>query len=266
MEGFWGIVSRWLAQYSDRIIIFVVTLIATIIITKIVAKALQRLLDRSQIPSASIFINIVLAVIWIMAAMMIMQPVFGVNPTTFTTALGVSGIALSFGLKDTISNIVGGFGLMMGKVIQPGDVIAISGTSGTVKDVTWRHTIVTELSGNELWIPNSVLNTVSLEKLSLNGDTMLRIPLIINGNCDPDTTAQKILAVASQASSGMTVPTIPSVVRFQGFTPYGVSAELWVFAKPEVLPAMVQDLVVRALVGQDFLVQNLAATLPTTSQ
>jgi hypothetical protein len=46
------------------------------------------------------------------------------------------------------------------------------------------------------------------------------------------------------------------VVRFQGFTPYGVSAELWLFAKPEVLPAMVQDAVVRSLIGQDFLVQD----------
>ncbi|MCI1643064.1 MAG: mechanosensitive ion channel family protein [Bifidobacterium crudilactis] len=256
MEALWEAVSRWLAQYSDRIIIFAVTLLVTVVITKIVGKALQTLLDRSQIPSATIFVNIVLAVIWIMAAMTVMQPVFGVNPTTFATALGVSGIALSFGLKDTIANIVGGFGLMMGKVIQPGDVISIAGTNGTVKDVTWRHTIVTELSGNEMWIPNSVLNTASLEKLTLNGDTMIRIPMVIRGDSDPDETAREILALASRASNGMTLSTIPSVVRFQGFTPYGVSAELWLFAKPEVLPALVQDAVVRSLVGQDFLVQD----------
>ncbi|MFT9397461.1 MAG: mechanosensitive ion channel domain-containing protein [Bifidobacterium psychraerophilum] len=249
-------VLAWLGSNSERIIILVVTVIATVIITKIVSKALNGLLDRSQIPSASIFVNIVLAVLWIMAAMMVMQPVFGVNPTTFATALGISGIALSFGLKDTISNIVGGFGLMVGKVIQPGDVIAISGTSGTVKDVTWRHTIVTELSGNEMWIPNSVLNTVSLEKLTMNGDAMVRIPLVLKGDCDPDQTAQQVLAITSKASNGLSTPSIPSVVRFQGFTAFGISAELWVFAKPEVMPALLQDTVVRALAGQDFLVQE----------
>jgi hypothetical protein len=82
--------------------------------------------------------------------------------------------------------------------------------------------------------------------------------MVIRGDSDPDETAREILALASRASNGMTLSTIPSVVRFQGFTPYGVSAELWLFAKPEVLPALVQDAVVRSLVGQDFLVQDPA--------
>jgi hypothetical protein len=99
----------------------------------------------------------------------------------------------------------------------------------------------------------------------MNADTMIRIPLVIKGNCDPDKTAQKILALSSQASSGMTTPDIPSVVRFQGFTPYGISVELWIFAKAEVLPAMLQDAVVRSLVGQDFLMQDLPADVSGSS-
>ena len=112
----------------------------------------------------SIFVNILRVVVWVLAVATVLQPVFGVNPTTLFTALGIGGLAVSLGLKDTIANVIGGFGLMLGHVIQPGDYVSVSGTKGVVKDINWRQTIVRERNGNEMVIPNSILNTASLEK------------------------------------------------------------------------------------------------------
>ena len=55
---------------------------------------------------------------------------------------------------------------MLGKEIQPGDLVRIQGTTGVVKDITWRQTVILERGGNQMVIPNSVLNTSSLEKLT----------------------------------------------------------------------------------------------------
>lgn len=77
-------------------------------------------------PNASIFINILRAVVWTLAVGTVLQPVFGINPTTIFTALGIGGLAVSLGMKDTIANIIGGFGLMLGRVIQPGDLVNVA--------------------------------------------------------------------------------------------------------------------------------------------
>ena len=180
---------EWLQDNSGRIILLVATIIIAAVVVKVVSKGLRIALDKSNIPSASIFVNIVRVLIWVIAISLILQPVFGINPTTLMTALGVGGIAVSLGLKDTIANIVSGFGLMLGKVLKPGDLVTIQGVSGTVKDVTWRHTIVMDRSGVEMWVPNSVLNTAALEKLPPAAEAMATIPFTARGGKRLDTQA-----------------------------------------------------------------------------
>nr|WP_243388819.1 mechanosensitive ion channel domain-containing protein [Bifidobacterium simiarum] len=250
---------EWLQDNSGRIILLVAVVVAAAIIDKVVSKALRLALDRSSIPSASIFVNIVRVVIWVMAAATVLKPVFGIEPTTLATALGVGGIALSFGLKDTISNVIGGFGLMVSKVLQPGDLVTIQGISGTVKDVTWRHTIVMDRTGAEMWVPNSVLNTTALEKLPVTVESMTTVPFTARGeHLDTEAVTRQIVAAVEAAASDVMLPDHPPLVKFVGFTPYGVDGKILVFAKPDILLSTVQDRVTRALANQPFLVQNAA--------
>ena len=160
------ILMHWLAKNYSKLILLAVVLIVAALIDKALTKVVRRMLDKSQVPNASIFVNILRVVVWVFAIGTLLQPVFGINPTTLFTALGIGGLAVSLGLKDTIANVIGGFGLMLGRVIQPGDYVKVAGITGTVKDINWRQTIVRERNGNEMVIPNSILNTASLEKLN----------------------------------------------------------------------------------------------------
>ncbi|PLS31440.1 transporter [Bifidobacterium margollesii] len=249
---------EWLQDNSGRIILLVVVVAAAALIDKAVSKALRVALDKSHIPSASIFVNIVRVLIWVMAAGIVLKPVFGIEPTTLATALGVSGIAVSFGLKDTIANVIGGFGLMVSKVLQPGDLVTLQGITGTVKDVTWRHTIIVDRTGVEMWVPNSVLNTTALEKLSLDAEALTTVSFTAKGeDLDPQAVSEEIISTVTEAAADLMLPDYAPLVKFVGFTPYGVDGRILVFAKPGVLFSTVQDRVTRALAGRDFIVQTV---------
>lgn len=254
----------WLQAHAARIIFLIIVVAAAALITKATSHMLQMLLDKSHIPSASIFINIVRVIIWVFAAAIVLQPVFGINPTTLVTALGVGGIAVSFGLKDTIANIVSGFGLMLGKVLQPGDLVTIQGVTGTVKDVTWRHTIVIDRSGMEMWVPNSVLNTAALEKLPAANEAMILVPFVARGtkldNTSIDELAQYITDLINTQTQDVMLPGNPALVKFTGFSPYGITGNVMAFAKQGMFLSTMQDRVTRALAGQGFLVQDAAGT------
>ena len=140
--------TQWLARNYGKLILLAVVLVVAALIDKALTKVVRRILDKSQVPNASIFVNILRVVVWAFAIGTLLQPVFGINPTTLFTALGIGGLAVSLGLKDTIANVIGGFGLMLGRVIQPGDYVKVAGITGTVKDINWRQTIVRERNGN----------------------------------------------------------------------------------------------------------------------
>lgn len=256
-----NIVVQWFLANLNRIIFLVVALIVTWLIERTAKTALRRALDRSNIPSASIFVNCARILIWFTFLLVVLKPVFGIEPTTLITALGVSGIALSFGLKDTIANIIGGFGLMVGKVVQPGDMISVSGYTGRVKDLTWRNTIVVSRDGNEFWIPNSVLNTAGLTKMTKVNESVATVEFTVRGDRDLETEGRRLADAIERATADMRIDGHPCVVRFSGFSPYGAEGKALIFARREFLPSVVQDRAARAIAGMDCLVVDGAASV-----
>lgn len=256
-----NIVVQWFLANLNRIIFLVVALIVTWLIERTAKTALRRALDRSNIPSASIFVNCARILIWFTFLLVVLKPVFGIEPTTLITALGVSGIALSFGLKDTIANIIGGFGLMVGKVVQPGDMISVSGYTGRVKDLTWRNTIVVSRDGNEFWIPNSVLNTAGLTKMTKVNESIATVEFTVRGDRDLEVEGRRLADAIERATADMRIDGHPCVVRFSGFSPYGAEGKALIFARREFLPSVVQDRAARAIAGMDCLVVDGAASV-----
>ena len=91
------ILMHWLAKNYSKLILLAVVLIVAALIDKALTKVVRRMLDKSQVPNASIFVNIMRAVVWVFAIGTLLQPVFGINPTTIFTALGIGGLAVFAG-------------------------------------------------------------------------------------------------------------------------------------------------------------------------
>ena len=195
-----NIVLDWLKANSGKIILVVVVTVVAVIATRVTSRLLNKVLRRAQIPNASIFVNLARVLIWTLAVTLILRPVFGINPVTVFTALGIGGFAVSLGLKDSIANTIGGFQLMFSHVLQPGDVVSISGVTGTVTDVTWRQTIVRERNGNTLMIPNSVLNTTALEKYLPSNEAQVTIPFTAKPGVAMDALTTELLGQINESA------------------------------------------------------------------
>lgn len=245
--------SAWVNGHADRIIYFAVTFVFAWLIARYTAKGMHALLDRSPIPSTSLYINITRAVIWMIALVSVLKPVFGIEANSLITALGIGGVAISLGLQATIANVVSGFGLMAGKVVKPGDRVAINGIRGTVKDVTWRHTVVTERGGNEMWIPNSVLNTASLEKLPRTNEANTTLPILLKPNINVRETVTDIVQTVKTATVNYSMKGTSPAVRLTGFTADGIQADVILYAKEKTSFAVIRDATARALAGKPYM-------------
>lgn len=118
-------VARRFQVNADRLIWLAIVLTIILVIDHVISRILYKVPDNSQIPSASVFVDLTRATIRVIGAVMVLQPVFGINPIILTTALDVGGVTISLGLEDTIASIIGGLDLMLGRVIQPNDLVTI---------------------------------------------------------------------------------------------------------------------------------------------
>lgn len=127
-----------------------------------IKRALTR--DSVNLPSVSIYTNISRITVWAIGITILLSTCFGVDVSGIVAALGVGGIAISLGFKDTLANLISGVQVSTCKIMKPGDHIEVSGKSGTVIDTSWRHTTIQDMNGQTVIVPNSIINSSAIVK------------------------------------------------------------------------------------------------------
>ena len=240
-----------------KAVMLAVAVVVALVVQRVVVRLMRRALDASSLPSASIFINIVRALIWALALLSVVEPVFGFKPDAIITGLGVVSLAVSLGMQDTISNLVSGISIMMSKAVQPGDQVTVGGVTGEVTDVTWRSTTVRTRGGAVQVIPNSVLSSTALTHETDWAVGCCRVPVAVVPDADLDAVAAEIREAVARALAGRLDPAFETGVVFSALTAYGIQGEIQIHVLPDVVFSAAQDAVVRALSGADWLASAL---------
>lgn len=243
-----------------KVIFLVVVVLITLGIQRLVVRAMRHALEAAGMPKASIFINIVRGVLWFFALLAVLEPVFGIQPTAFVAALGVTSVVISFGLQDTVSNIVAGIGLMAGRVIKPGDKIAVGDFEGVVEDVTWRSTTLrNNVSGKVQVIPNSVLNNTALTRLTDWSVTNCDVPFLVETSADLDACAEEVKQLAKELCGDALSPDFDVEVQFSEVGAYGVQGTAHLHLIEGTNFAAEKDKLIRAIAARPWCVHGVAA-------
>ncbi len=249
MDSFMQQVIAFLSQEIVRDIFWTIVLgAATFAVSHIVTKALRALLDRDSnpLPSSSIIVNIVRAVIWIIGASIILDSCYGINPNALITALGVGGIAISLGFQDTLSNLIGGVQVTFMGIVRPGDNIEVGGDTGVVEDVSWRHTTITNSRGERVIIPNSIISKNAL--VHLPPVNQISIPFAItDASRDMADVSEALQHAAKAAAEEISHVTKEPAVYFSEITEYGFKGKIIMRVEDSTKAALAVDAVVRAI-------------------
>ncbi|HKV74659.1 MAG TPA: mechanosensitive ion channel family protein [Gemmatimonadales bacterium] len=84
-----------------------------------------------------------------------------VNIGPLLAGAGILGLAFSFGAQSLVKDVIAGFFILVENQFAVGDVIEISGKSGSVERMTLRVTVLRDGEGTMHVVPNSAITTVS---------------------------------------------------------------------------------------------------------
>ena len=90
--------------------------------------------------------------------LLLRSELLGVNVSALVTCIGLTGFAIDFALKDTISNLLFGVLILVYRPFEIGNRIKISSYEGIVISIDLRYTEL-EFKGNKILISNSKLFT-----------------------------------------------------------------------------------------------------------
>jgi small-conductance mechanosensitive channel len=102
----------------------------------------------------------------------------GIPMSEITLIIGALGVGIGFGLQNIINNLVSGVILAFEKPIQVGDIIEVSGKTGTIKEIGIRSSKISRGDGSELIVPNGDLISQHVVNWTLS-DNNRQVELIV---------------------------------------------------------------------------------------
>lgn len=204
-----------------KALILVITCVVAAVLQAMVTKFITHVFERGNVPKGSIVVNLSKGLIWFLALLSVLEPVFGIQPTAFVAALGVTSIAVSFGLQTTISNLISGLGIMLARVLEVGDWIEVGSYQGVVTDITWRSITIRTLVGDLVVIPNSVLNTTTVRKLAPLSARSVVIGLDIHPEADMEEVERDVRESVEKAVAEWVDPEVGVLLIHQGYGSFG---------------------------------------------
>ncbi len=156
----------------------------------------------------------------------------GVDLTALTVLTGAIGLGLGFGLQSIAANFVSGFVLLLDRSIKPGDVISLSGQSGTstdnfgwVQELRGRYVVVRDRDGVEMLVPNQQLIANAVINWSYTDPRIrLKLPIRVSYRDDPEAALQLLLQACDGHRRVLRDP--QPVSRLMHFSDSGIELEL----------------------------------------
>ncbi len=154
--------SLWwteLLSWSPRLLALCLLLVFFGLLLRFVSRALPQIAERFSLDQHLTLLLIrTCRVAIIVVGSITALGTIGINVSALVTGLGLTGFALGFALKDTISNLLAGILILLYQPFRLGDSIDVTGFSGTVVTIDLRYTELDQ-SGQKILIPNAKLFT-----------------------------------------------------------------------------------------------------------
>lgn len=189
----WDDYSGFLLTYKQWIEIGIIVLI-TFALTRIIKLLMKRYVNRSsaylKIDKTRLrffgrAINGIIIVFAVISIIHTIPALRSVSTTLFASA-GILAAVIGFASQQAVSNIVSGIFVVIFRPFRVGDNIKVgTDLSGSVEDITLRHTILKDAENARIIIPNSLINSQTVINYDII-DSRFRKKIMFNITLDSD--------------------------------------------------------------------------------
>ena len=168
-----------------RVIFAIAIFIIGIIISKLVLFALTKLLGKTKLDlTITKFTSQIAKIVLYTLLVTIIMSMLGIPSTSIITVIGTAGVAIGLALQSSLSNVAGGFLIMISRPFKIGDYIITNGVEGTVSHISILYTRLESLTNQAVFIPNGM--AVNATIINNNGNENRRLEMEFSISYDDD--------------------------------------------------------------------------------
>ncbi|MCX5930339.1 MAG: mechanosensitive ion channel [Cyanobacteria bacterium] len=150
----------------------------------------------------------------------------GLDFGALAVIFGALGVGVGFGLQELTRNLSSGLTLLMEGKLKVGDLIEFGNTSGYIREISIRSTVIRTFQGAEIVVPNSAITNAPVKNLSYRSpDGRVDVEVTVAHGSDALAVTEVLLEAALAEPSVLADP--PPKVLLHGLQGQGLAFELW---------------------------------------
>lgn len=189
-----------LPTWFGRLLFILIAIFVMLMAVKLVNKAFRRTVEtmtaagNTNVTLISVVRYIVLAVIYFIGAVVIISSIPGASDSlaAILASGGIVAVIVGFAAQETLGNVAGGVMILFFKPFVLGDFVRYNDVSGTIEEITLRHTVIRTPQNKRIIIPNGTINGGILENANY-GDS--RICEFFNVGITYESDVEKAIAI-----------------------------------------------------------------------
>lgn len=153
----------------------------------------------------------------VLGAVLTALPEFGFNVTPIAAAAGLASLAVGFGGQHLVRDLINGFFIIIEDQFVVGEIVRVGTTVGRVEHLTLRRTVIRDVQGAVVTIPNGEISQVS----NLSRDWG---QVFVDISIPQETSSDTALAALERVSAELRADTSWSPVLVDGPRALGVES------------------------------------------
>jgi len=207
-------------QVGQGVIWALLLISITIVFVRIMAGWVKMLTASRGFASSSI-VNYLINGVAVLIVLLVVLYILKVSVSLMVATLLGSTLGLGFALREPLSNLFAGLVLTASQRLAPGDFIRLpSGEKGQVEDIQWDVTLIHQLRGSQIIMPNSQMTQAEIINYDRpNSEFVLEVEVGISYASDLNQVEAVTIEVADdvlrQINKGKLLA--PPYIRYRAF-------------------------------------------------
>lgn len=236
--------KNFLDKYLDKFISIVVIVAIIVVVNRVLDELINRTIRRKRkknVTTLLMFIKrIKKLILYSLMILLCLEQfdAFHKFSITVLSGLGIGSVVLGLAAQESMKNFFGSLALVIGDAYEVGDFIECSmqGVSGTVEDITMRHTIIRTINNRRVIIPNCQMNSYIIENFNYKDNENVKL---VDYSISYEADIDKAISIIKDEMKKLYRPSKKGInkdvefpkVRVASWNDSSISLRAWVWGK-----------------------------------
>ena len=234
----------FLDKYLDKFISIVVIVAIIVVVNRVLDELINRTIRRKRkknVTTLLMFIKrIKKLILYSLMVLLCLEQfdAFHKFSITVLSGLGIGSVVLGLAAQESMKNFFGSLALVIGDAYEVGDFIECSmqGVSGTVEDITMRHTIIRTINNRRVIIPNCQMNSYIIENFNYKDNENVKL---VDYSISYESDIDKAISIIKDEMKKLYRPSKKGInkdvefpkIRVASWNDSSISLRAWVWGK-----------------------------------